>query len=98
MEQYYQDHKNYGPTGGTVCASAAPAPGWSDFEPASAKYFTFACVLTNGNQGYTITATGSASNAVGHVYTMNENNAQVTTTFKGAASGKACWLFSGTEC
>lgn len=98
MEQYYQDNRGYGPTGGNVCASAAPAPAWSDFAPGAAKYFTYACVLTNGNQGYTITATGSASNAVGHVYTVNESNAQTTTTFKGVASGKACWLMSGTEC
>lgn len=98
MEQYYQDNKGYGPTGGTVCASGAPAPAWSDFAPSAAKYFTFACALTNGNQGYTITATGSAASAVGHVYTVNESNAQTTTTFKGVASGKACWLLSGTEC
>jgi type IV pilus assembly protein PilE len=98
MEQYYQDNRGYGPTGGNVCASAAPAPAWSDFTPNTAKYFTFTCVLTNVNQGYTITATGSASSAVGHTYTVNENNAQTTTAFKGAASTKACWLISGMEC
>jgi type IV pilus assembly protein PilE len=98
MEQYYQDNRSYGPTGGNVCASSAPAPAWSDFAPNGAKYFTFACVLTNVNQGYTITATGSASNAVGHVYAVNENNAQTTTLFKGVVTAKTCWLMSGTEC
>lgn len=97
MEQYYQDHRNYGPTGGVVCASGAPAPGWSDFVP-GARYFTFACVLTDGGQGYTVTATGSAASADGHVYTVNHNNLQSTTTFKGSASGKACWLITGSEC
>lgn len=98
MEQYYQDNRGYGPSDDDVCASSAPAPAWSNFAPNDAKYFTFNCVLTNVNQGYIITATGSASNAVGHVYTVNENNIQTTTSFKGISINKACWLISGTEC
>lgn len=97
MEQYYQDHRNYGPTGGTVCASGTPAPAWNTFAP-GAKYFTFACVTSDSGQGYTITATGSAASAEGHVYTVNHNNVQSTTTFKGSTSGKACWLITGSEC
>lgn len=99
MEQYFQDYKNYG-TGGT-CANGANAPSWSNFTPTGAKYFAFACVQStvSGVDGYTLTATGNKSNAVGNVYTMNQNNAQATTTYKGATvSGRSCWLISGTEC
>lgn len=99
LEQYFQDYKNYG-TGGT-CANGANAPSWSNFAPTGAKYFAFTCVQStvSGVDGYTLTATGNKANAIGHVYTVNQNNAQATTTFKGATvSGKSCWLVTGSEC
>jgi type IV pilus assembly protein PilE len=96
LEQYFQDYKNYGTTNGGPCANGTGAPGWSNFVPGNAKYFTFACVVTAS--GYTLTATGSSGMAVGHVYTINEANAQRTTQFKGAAVTKGCWLLKGTEC
>jgi type IV pilus assembly protein PilE len=102
MEQYYQDNRNYGNTGGTTCANNN-APTWANFSPASAKYFTFTCALTGnsgtGNQSYTLTATGiTGSRAAGHVYTINQDNAQTTTSFKGATVSKSCWLIRGSEC
>lgn len=95
MEQYYQDYKNYGVSG--TCVNGTNAPAWAVF--AASKYFTYSCALTNTDQGYTITATGSAAAAVGHSYTVNESNVQATTQFKGATvTGKTCWLMKGSEC
>ena len=95
MEQYYQDNRHYGSSvcgEGKVRFSETAAPG--------AK-FSFTCKLsgTNGNQAYTLTATGASGHAAGHEYTLNEAGEQATLKFKGASvSGKACWLKRGTEC
>lgn len=96
MEQYFQDYKNYGTTNGGACANGTNAPAWGNFVPANAKYFTYACLVTTN--GYTITATGSSGRATGHVYTVDENNRQKTTRFKGQTVDKSCWLMKGTEC
>ena len=96
MEQYFQDNKNYG-SGGT-CATSASAGGWNSFTPTGAQYFTFACATSNSDQGYTVTATGSASNTSGYEYTIDHNGSKVTTTYKGAASGAACWLSRSASC
>jgi prepilin-type N-terminal cleavage/methylation domain-containing protein len=94
MEQYYQDHRNYG--SGTACADGAPAPTWNTFAP-GAKHFSFQCA-TDG-QTYTVTATGSTgSNVSGHVYTIDQDNRQQTTQFKGGTVSKSCWLSKGNEC
>jgi type IV pilus assembly protein PilE len=99
MEQYFQDFKNYGSAG--TCANGTNAPSWKNFAPTGAKYFTFACVqsVADGVEGYTLTATGSKGNAIGHVYTVDQDNSQKTTKYKGTAvTGKSCWLLSGSEC
>jgi type IV pilus assembly protein PilE len=97
MEQYFQDYKNYGTTNGGSCANGTNAPGWNTFVPANAKFFTYGCVTSV--TGYTVTATGAAGRAVGHVYTVNESNQQRTTQFKGqTVTGKNCWLVKGSEC
>ena len=97
MEQYFQDYKSYGTTNGGACANGANAPSWANFVPNNAKYFTYSCLVTS--TGYTLTATGSSGRVTGHVYTIDENNRQKTTQFKGATvSGKNCWLMKGTEC
>lgn len=97
LEQYFQDNKNYGTTNGGACANGANAPAWSNFVPANAKFFTYACVV-NGT-GYTITATGTGGKTVGFVYTVNDANLQATTQFKGqSVTGKNCWLVKGNEC
>jgi len=93
MEQYYQDNRNYG---GGGCADGTNAPAWAAFS--AAKHFTFACVTSSAGQGYTITATGASGQAGGHVYTIDHNNNQRTTTFKGASVTKDCWLIKGDEC
>ena len=99
MEQYFQDFKNYGTAG--TCANGTNAPAWNTFAPGGAKYFTFTCVqaVTDGVEGYKLTATGNTGMAVGHIYTVDQNNTQQTTKFKGnVVSGKSCWLLSGSEC
>jgi type IV pilus assembly protein PilE len=103
MEQYYQDNRNYGETGNTVCANTATnPPSWNGFAPAAARHFTFSCALNGnsgaGNQGYTLTATGSAGRTLGHTYTITHDNVQRTTAFKGAVVAKACWVTRGSEC
>jgi type IV pilus assembly protein PilE len=98
MEQYYQDNRNYGTA---QCADNGP-PTWSagngTLNYSAAQFFTYTCALTAGGQGYTVTATGSASRAIGHVYTVDQNNTRATTKYKGAVVAKACWLIKGTEC
>lgn len=89
FEQYYQDNRNFGTAS---CTNGAVALG-------GASRFTITCELTNTGQGYVLTATGASGQAVGHVYTVNQSNAQGTTKFKGeTVSGKACWLLKGDEC
>jgi len=85
LEQYYQDNR-----GGTTCGIA---------NPSGVQYFDFGCALGADNQSYTLTATGKAGKAsAGHVYQLTNTNAKTTVTFKGAASGKSCWLTTGSEC
>lgn len=100
MEQYYQDFRGYGNSGGVICANGTGAPSWNTFVPAGAKYFTFSCALGSAdNQTYTLTATGSSGLAAGNVFTLNSANVKGTSTFKSqAVTGKACWLAKGDEC
>lgn len=100
LEQYFQDNKSYGTTNGGACANGTNAPSWSNFVPNSQKNFTYACVVNNVGTtlGYTLTATGSNGLVTGHVYTVDQNNAQRTTQFKGGAVTKNCWLIKGSEC
>jgi type IV pilus assembly protein PilE len=95
MEQYYQDNRNYGTA---ACADVAGGPSWAAFTPSNAKYFGYACALTNAGQGYTITATGSTASAVGHIYSINQSGTQATTKFKNSVVAKTCWMSKGDEC
>ena len=95
MEQYYQDNRNYGSS--TACADAASANTWNTF-PTTIKYFTFTCATSNSQQNYTITATGASGNAVGHVYTINQNGDRATTKFKNNNVTATCWLTNSTTC
>lgn len=94
LEQYYQDRRNYGKT---ACADESTAA-WAKFEPKDAVNFSFSCTLTDGGQGYVVTATGQKAAAVGHAYTLDDDNNRGTTVFKGASVSKACWLIKGDEC
>ena len=96
MEQYYQDRRNYGTS---ACADVASGPAWANFTPGSASKFSFACGVLDSGQGYRVTATGKTGvAAAGHAYTVDHSNNQATTTFKGGAVTKTCWLARGNEC
>jgi type IV pilus assembly protein PilE len=91
LEQYYQDNRAYSTNG--TCGT-----GVLNFSSTAAKYFTFSCSTAGTFQTYTLTATGSAGQASGHVYTLTNDGSKATTLFKGAASTKTCWLINGSEC
>lgn len=83
MEQSYLDNRNYG---NGACRVAVPV----------AQHYTLSCALTNGGQGFTLTATAQI-NSEG-TYTLSEGNQKSTTQFKGASASKTCWLIKGQEC
>lgn len=92
MEQYYQDNRSYGTASG-ACPVAAPA----------SQYFTFSCTVGAATPSASYTATATSMAGVGpaagdYTYSINEQNAKTTLTFKGAAVAKACWLIRGNEC
>lgn len=89
LEQFYQDNRSYG---GASCGNGTVTFGVTG-------KFTTSCTVSNGGQGYTVTATGNTGTvAAGHTFTLDQSNAQRTTTFKGSAVTKACWLMKGDEC
>lgn len=106
LEQYYQDYRNYGNSGGTTCANGTNAPSWNTFTQSGTQYFTFSCALAGAanNQAYTLTASSTARMASGHVFTLTNSgtsagSARATTRFKGSSvSNKSCWLIRGGEC
>lgn len=89
MEQYYQDWKNYG---ADACASASSADSWNSFSPSDSRYFTYSCALTNTDQGFTLTATGSGNLTTGYTYTVDESGTKKTTQYAGGSSSANCWL------
>lgn len=93
MEQYFQDNRAYSTNGN--CGNGAS---WAGFSPADKKHFTFSCSTSGTYQTYTLTATGSSGQAVGHVYTINQDGTKTTTKFKGEVVSKNCWLLKGDEC
>lgn len=96
LEQYFQDHKNYGSTAGGSCADGMPTQPWSNFQPNGAKFFSYSCTVTSG--GYVVSAQGTRGLAIGHTYTVDEQNRKQTVKFKNADSSKDCWLVRGGEC
>lgn len=97
LEQYYQDNRNYGPLGdGSVCTDEGggvirvPMP-----TPPVAQFFTYTCLISNGGQGYDITATG-IQQVAGYVFTLDQANNRSTTALPpgGAAVPIGCWAKS----
>lgn len=96
LEQFYQDNRAYGNIGNTTCGIAPPAA--LNTAPWNNKYFTVACVTSNGAQNYLLTATGQGFGSA-YVFTLTDANVRATTTFGGVAQvGKNCWLVKGAEC
>lgn len=95
LEQFYQSNRNYA-AAGQACGHDGTA---SRINVAAANgKFTFTCTLANSEQSYTLTATGATGAATGNVFTLNSDNVKATTSFKGSAVAKNCWLVSGGEC
>lgn len=94
MEQYYQDNKNYGSV--AACADATGTASWNAF--ANTEHFRYGCATSNSGQNFTITATGRAGAAVGHVFTIDHNGNRTTTQFKNSTVAATCWLTKGTTC
>lgn len=84
LEQYYQDHRNYGSTA-SACGVALP----------SAPGFGFSCAWGAGgtSQSFVLTATGQASEGMaGYVYTVDQADQQATPQFGGNAVNAPCWI------
>jgi type IV pilus assembly protein PilE len=92
LEQFYQSNRNYG---GAACGHDGTA---DRVTFALGGNFTYTCALSDANQAYVITATGSAGTAIGHTFTLDSGNVKRTTSFKGNAVAKSCWLVKGSEC
>jgi type IV pilus assembly protein PilE len=84
LEQYYQDHRNYG-SSATQCGVAMP----------SAPGFGFSCAWGAGatSQSFVLTATGQGEgDLAGYVYTVNEADQHVTVQFDGQGLNAGCWI------
>lgn len=101
LEQFYQDNRAYGTVGEAIPCGYDGTANRINFAPANTK-FSYTCILSGiagiENQAYLLTATGSVGPASGHVFTLDNSNGKATTTFKGNAVAKSCWLVSGGEC
>ena len=79
MEQFYQDNRNYGTSGGACGATVQ-----------NTQYFTYGCA--NTGQAFTLTATGTGSTA-GFTYTINQTSARSSTVSAAwGGSSYACWI------
>jgi type IV pilus assembly protein PilE len=93
LEQNFLDSRQY--PASCVAPAAGPAPATQIYLPASSKYFTVTCALTATT--YTVTATGTAAQAMGgFVYTIDQGNNRRTTGlpsgWSGAGAGSTCWI------
>lgn len=94
METYYQDNRGYGDA---ACADATTAA-WAKFTAPDDAKFSYSCAL-NTAQKYTVTVTGKSGTMMsGYAYTIDQDNQKRTTSFRGAAVDKGCWLIKGGEC
>jgi type IV pilus assembly protein PilE len=99
MEQYYQDNRSYGTANCADASTPAWASGTRTLTYTGSQFFSFTCDITNGGQGYTITADGvPGTRAAGHIYTITHANVRGTTKFKGNTVTATCWLTKGGEC
>ena len=94
MEAYYMDNRRYSSTtGGGTCGIA----GGNTPTVTSSKFFTYTCASSAanaaGDQAYTITATGVATQGMnGFAFTINQANTKVTT---GVGTG---WTIPASNC
>lgn len=82
LEQYYQDHRDYGSTAGGCGVAMPSSPGFE---------FTCAWGPAGTSQSFLLTASGQGGMA-GYAYTVDQADHQVTTQFAGQGMTSACWL------
>jgi type IV pilus assembly protein PilE len=76
MEQYYQDNRSY--ANGAACGQGLP----------TLTNFNMACATANAGQTYLATTTGKVGGPVANfAYTINQSNAQTTTSLPSGWSG-----------
>lgn len=75
MEQFYQDERTY--TGAPKCKAS------------NVGKFTMGCAVTNGGNGYSLTATGTGP-VSGFSYSLDEQNTMASATPWGSSS--SCWV------
>ncbi len=85
MDRAFNDNGNYGTA---ACAVATPA---------TTVNFSFACTLTNGGQGYQVTATG-AGRMANYDFAVDDTGARTTTKFAGTTVSANCWLTKAGSC
>ena len=89
LEQYYQDHRDYG-SSASGCGIALPAsPG-----------FAFTCAWGAGgtSQSFLLIASGDAAAGMGgYVYSVDEADRQATVQFAGEAVDAGCWIKRRSE-
>jgi type IV pilus assembly protein PilE len=85
MEQRFQDSGNY--ASGADCALSLP----------SATNYSFACALSGGGTGFTLTATGSGVLA-GYGYSIDHNGTRITVAHPNGLPGSNCWSLGGGRC
>ncbi len=107
LEQFYQDNRNYGTSGG-MCGDAnnnGSVADAGDVALPTSRYFGFTCTVSGGGQSYTASATSLVGVGLGaagdYVYSVNQANSKTTTKFAGTAlsPAKNCWATSAvTSC
>lgn len=85
LEQRYQDTGSY--ANGAACGATLPA----------AENFALACVLSDGGQGFTATATGSGP-VSGYGYSINHLGVRTTTAHPKGVPAANCWSMRGGTC
>lgn len=86
LEQRYQDTGNYA-GGGGGCGVAMP----------TVENFAIGCALSNVDQGFTLSATGSGPMS-GYLFTLNHQGTRTTTSHPKGLPGANCWSIRGKTC
>lgn len=85
MEQYFQDNHTYAPAAAAPCVA----------DNTTSRFFTFSCEVAGTATAYRLQAVGTGP-MTGFKFTIDQDNAKVTTISTGAPSGwtgnASCWI------
>jgi type IV pilus assembly protein PilE len=85
LEQRYQDTGNY--ANGADCGATLP----------TVDSFTLSCVISDGGQGFTASASGSGP-VSGYGYSINHRGVRTTTAHPKGVPSASCWSMRGGTC